>query len=680
MTEMDLGRSENSLTTVSLGQGTHAIFNWTTLVGQPEFNELRNGVYDVHIHIFKTGTKPVTITPKLYNISADGSSRNLLLTFESAPITDSALPYDLHGVLTETFMLPDGERLNLELEAEVGATGNNPTITIEMEGTTDSHMSIETSTNAFEKIFIRRDGTNTLTGNWQYDTPANPFNFNGSGGFTTTGTIIGGTVTANTINAVNEANIADLFIGEDDLIISNTNALRLAGGNDQVNFESNDLDGINKLTVGTGISVMELTSSGITTTSTGTLTITAGGKNVVVDNNLTIPSDPNKYLKVGAIQMRTNEISSTNKIINFLSGTNITMGGHTDIIDLEISVFDADTGEIGTLTVGTLSGDTDVIQVMDRILTFSDIDIFGNANLSIIGNLNVISGFLTVNTSIANAITLLTDDDSGGIRLHMEEDADQPTGRAWELIATGVNTYKLRDINNNADRWFVDTDGDLNVVTGNDIIVASGRYILGKDLSPTTGRICMGNVGQACTDSYIGYTGTSVQVNIAGSGVFEVRNSSGATLGTVLAGSFQTSTPKTLNYQGNLLDSLTSPSNILGVDGKLARESLLGEEAGVLIMSDDDNCWEELDTIEYCYLINNTQGDENCYNSSIKDWNSNKEYKSYISERIQENYVRECGTKPMNVTKIEELSHYNRLLISELLERVEWLENNCVLK
>ncbi len=190
MTETDLERSENTLDSDALGTGTISIFNWTTLVGQPEFNELRQGVYDVHVHLETDGPgkKPVIITPKLYNISADGSERNLLVTFETTNLLLSVgTEYDLHGVLTDPIMLADGERLNLELEAEVGAGGGDVTVTITMEGTTDSHLSVQTSSNAFEKIFIRRDGTNTLVGDWQVDSVANPFNINMSGSFTTTG-------------------------------------------------------------------------------------------------------------------------------------------------------------------------------------------------------------------------------------------------------------------------------------------------------------------------------------------------------------------------------------------------------------------------------------------------------------------------------------------------------------
>ncbi len=192
MTESDLGRPENSLDSASLGTGIESIFNFTSIIRQPEFNELRQGVYDVHIHlnVDGAGRKPVTITPKLYNISSDGLSRTLIVEFETSDIlTVIGMEYDLHGVLSNPIMLPEGNRLNLELEATIGSTGANPVVTITLEGTTDSHLSIQTSTNAFEKIFIRRDGTNTLTGNWQYDSPINPFNFNGTGDFTTTGNI-----------------------------------------------------------------------------------------------------------------------------------------------------------------------------------------------------------------------------------------------------------------------------------------------------------------------------------------------------------------------------------------------------------------------------------------------------------------------------------------------------------
>ncbi len=167
MTEPDLGGAESTVTSASLSaEETLSIFNWTTLIDHPEFNQVRQGVYDVHFHASKSGSRPITLTPKLYNISSDGLTRVLLVTFEtSSALTTSIEEFDLHGVLSNNVMLNDGDRLNLDIEATVGG-GSPTTVSIVLEGTTDSHMSIETSTNAFEKIFVRRDGTNQLTGNW----------------------------------------------------------------------------------------------------------------------------------------------------------------------------------------------------------------------------------------------------------------------------------------------------------------------------------------------------------------------------------------------------------------------------------------------------------------------------------------------------------------------------------
>ena len=167
LSETDEGHPESSVTSPSLSAGDTPIFNFTTQFGQPEFNELRKGVYDVRLHLFKTGTKSVFITPKLYNISSDGLSKNLLITFEtSIELTTIDATYDLHGTLNEEIILDSGDRLHMEFVATVGPSGSNPTVTLDMEGTTDTHLTIETSSNAFENIFLRQDGTKPLSANW----------------------------------------------------------------------------------------------------------------------------------------------------------------------------------------------------------------------------------------------------------------------------------------------------------------------------------------------------------------------------------------------------------------------------------------------------------------------------------------------------------------------------------
>ncbi len=205
MTEADLEFPESTLTSASLSSvETLSIFNWTTLVGQPEFNELRKGVYDVHIHASKSGSRSITLTPKLYNISSDGINRNLLVTFEtSSELTTSILEFDLHGVLADNIMLNDGDRLNLELEATIGS-GSSTTVIVTLEGTTDSHLSIETSTNAFEKIFVRRDGTNELTGNWNVGS----FDITAQDIFATSSIGIGTTNPAYTLTVAGNLNVS----------------------------------------------------------------------------------------------------------------------------------------------------------------------------------------------------------------------------------------------------------------------------------------------------------------------------------------------------------------------------------------------------------------------------------------------------------------------------------------
>lgn len=165
LSEIDFGRPENFLQSGLITTGTNSIFNFSTIQGEPEFNELRRGIYDVHVHIFVTsgGKKDVTITPKLYNISVDGNNRDLLITFESVPITTSGTPYNLHGILTEDIMLGNDTRIMIEFVAEVSGGGGDPTVQIDMEGTTDSHFTLQTSSQAFEKIFLRLDGLNSPT-------------------------------------------------------------------------------------------------------------------------------------------------------------------------------------------------------------------------------------------------------------------------------------------------------------------------------------------------------------------------------------------------------------------------------------------------------------------------------------------------------------------------------------
>lgn len=313
MTESDLERSESTLDSTALGTGTFSIFNWTTLVGQPEFNELRQGVYDVHIHLNSDGPgkKPVTITPKLYNISEDGLSRDLLLTFETSDLLLSVgIEFDLHGVLVEPIMLADGARLNLELEAEVAAGGGDVTVTMTMEGTTDSHLSVETSSNAFEKIFIRRDGTNTLVGDWQVDSVENPFNINMFGNMTTSSNVFISDTTQtnytkihhNGSNTVIENNAGGILLSPTNLVLlikgfivptlDNTYDIGVSGSK---RFRNIFLTGV-------------VSSNSVTTNNINVIQDVTIGRNLAVIKNLTVNE---KTFLNGNVQITPNSSNPT---------------------------------------------------------------------------------------------------------------------------------------------------------------------------------------------------------------------------------------------------------------------------------------------------------------------------------------------------------------------------------
>ncbi len=192
MTDMESGEAESQINSASLGVGTFSIVNYTTVQGEPEFTGLRQGIYDVHIHLNNSGTKNVKITPRLWNISQDGSKGNLLITFETSEfLTSTSIPYELHGVLSEETFI-GGDRLNLELLAVVSGGGSNVVVTVVQEGDTDSHITVETSSSAFNNIFIRQDGSKSLTANWNQ----------GAFNLTNTDSWFLGIIDANTVNGL----------------------------------------------------------------------------------------------------------------------------------------------------------------------------------------------------------------------------------------------------------------------------------------------------------------------------------------------------------------------------------------------------------------------------------------------------------------------------------------------
>ena len=149
---------------------------------------------------------------------------------------------------------------------------------------------------------------------------------------------------------------------------------------------------------------------------------------------------------------------------------------------------------------------------------------------------------------------------------------------------------------------------------------------------------------------------TSDAIITSGSGTHKFYNSSG--YATPIAHDWGTASPSLNDYDGSLLDKLKSPNEML-VNGKIDRNILTNIEKATISETDTSNCSEVLETIEYCDEEGHCQEEKP---KDMKGW------------EIIENKHTECGTKPMNITLIAGMSMTNKLMISELLEKINALE------
>jgi len=181
------------------------------------------------------------------------------------------------------------------------------------------------------------------------------------------------------------------------------------------------------------------------------------------------------------------------------------------------------------------------------------------------------------------------------------------------------------------------------------------------------------------------YDGTNFNVNLSGSSIYQIFNSSG--LGTLRVGSILYSSPENSDYSAldNLVNpiELTKSSTELNPSGKTElgfHQSFPEEIQRTIQVKDNDNCWEEYSHTRWCREIieNGTITDILCQNKDPKD-------DSYIKTDY---YKTECGTKDeltidgadwdmFNYKAVWELNEENKaqdIIIAELLARIEALE------
>lgn len=106
-----------------------------------DLNVIENGVSECHFHGAKTGgTKDITISCELYERDSGGNESLLWVSEQSDELTGSSSSFDVHASHDTLFF--DGNFLVVKVFASVSGVGSNPTIDLEIEGNTASHLGV----------------------------------------------------------------------------------------------------------------------------------------------------------------------------------------------------------------------------------------------------------------------------------------------------------------------------------------------------------------------------------------------------------------------------------------------------------------------------------------------------------------------------------------------------------
>ena len=115
---------------------------FATATGEPGLTTLQHGVYELHFHAEKTaGTKDTEVYFKIYKRAAAGAETLLGTSEVTSAIGSGESEYSIHTSITEQILLVD-DRIVLKLFGSPVGLGSNPTISIYVEGTTLSRLTI----------------------------------------------------------------------------------------------------------------------------------------------------------------------------------------------------------------------------------------------------------------------------------------------------------------------------------------------------------------------------------------------------------------------------------------------------------------------------------------------------------------------------------------------------------
>lgn len=168
MTSAALGGGESTLSTSGLIASTNdqALINFLTdETGGLGILDIPAGTFEVHFHAERTaGNSTVNIYAEIYK-RASGGAETLITTSQTSGAVTSKAVFSLFAHTTADVDLLVTDRIVVKLLANLGS-GSGATVVIYAEGTTVSRLAFPTTSEILNQIFLRQDGTKTLSGAW----------------------------------------------------------------------------------------------------------------------------------------------------------------------------------------------------------------------------------------------------------------------------------------------------------------------------------------------------------------------------------------------------------------------------------------------------------------------------------------------------------------------------------
>ncbi len=170
MTDDDLGGVISNLdTSIGSSGDDKPLKNFLTIDGEPGVQQLESGIYEAHIHAQKVsgGSAVDGIYWELYKRASvgTGGAETLLGTSEISGAVTTEAGYNIHLVLSSPVTILNTDRLLVKFYANLGA-GGGAIVRLRQEGTTAAHCEFQTTSNILSNIFVRQDGTEELSADW----------------------------------------------------------------------------------------------------------------------------------------------------------------------------------------------------------------------------------------------------------------------------------------------------------------------------------------------------------------------------------------------------------------------------------------------------------------------------------------------------------------------------------